>query len=128
MVNIKRNLSTSKELNVAFSLPNATTFGGALPVFTYMKKLKLENHFADALTFSKGPTATYSLPQVCLTQVAGRLLGMERLSHFEEIEQDKFLARELGLVGGKLPDTTILYKDLDRFKLECESPDAEAGQ
>ncbi len=41
------------------------------------------------------------------------MLGKERICHFEEIEQ--VLARELGLVGGKLPDTTILYKDLDRF-------------
>jgi hypothetical protein len=114
-VNIKRNLSTSKELNVEFSLPNATTFGGALPVFTYMKKLNIENHFADALAFAKGPTATYTLPQICLTQVAGRLLGKERICHFEEIEKDPFLAREIGLMGGKLPDTTILYKDLNRF-------------
>lgn len=117
-MNVKRNLSTSKDLHVEFSLPYATSFGGALPVFTYMKNLNLTECFSEALTFSKGPSSTYSLPKICLTQVAGRLLGKERISHFEEIEQDSFLARELGLSNGKLPDTTILYKDLDRFDSE----------
>jgi hypothetical protein len=91
----------------------------------YMKRLNLESRFADVLAFATGPTATYTLPQICLTQVAGRLLGKERICHFEEIEKDPFLARELGLVGGKLPDTTILYKDLNRFnshgKIQCLS-------
>jgi hypothetical protein len=115
MVNGKRNLSTSKEVRVEFSLPNATLFGGALPMLTYMKKLKLVERFASALTFAKGPTSTYTLPQICVTQVTGRLLGKERIAHFEEMEQDKFLAKEIGLSVDKLPDTTTLYNDLDRF-------------
>jgi len=115
MVNDKRKLSTSKALHTEFSLPNATLFGGALPMLDYIKKLELEKQFTTALNFSKAPHATYSLPQICVTQIVGRLLGKERICHFEEIEQDTFLARELGLSGGKLPDTTILYKDLDRF-------------
>lgn len=114
-MNDKRNLSTSKELHVDFSLPNATLFGGALPMLDYIKKQDLENQFSAALEMTKAPHSTYSLPQICVTQIVGRLLGKERICHFEEIEQDTFLARELGLVGGKLPDTTILYKDLDRF-------------
>ena len=32
MVNVKRNESTSKEVQAEFSLPNATIFGGALPI------------------------------------------------------------------------------------------------
>lgn len=115
MVNVKRNVSTSKEINAEFSLPNATLFGGALPVLNYIRKLKLTKRIAEALSFSKGPTSTYSLPQICVTQIVGRLLGKHRISHFEEIEQDKFLAKELELSTDKLPDTTILYKDLDRF-------------
>jgi len=115
MVNNKRKSSTSKELKVEFSLPNATSFGGALPILTYMNRLELEKQFSEKLTFSKGANSTYSLPKFCMTQVAGRLLGKERICHFEEIEQDKFLARELGLSNGKLPDAKILYKDLERF-------------
>jgi hypothetical protein len=30
--NVKRNLSACNELNVEFSLPKSTTFGGALPL------------------------------------------------------------------------------------------------
>jgi hypothetical protein len=63
MVNNTRNLSTSKELNVEFSLPNATLFGGALPLLNYVKKLKVTKLFEEALTFFKGPNSTYHLPQ-----------------------------------------------------------------
>lgn len=115
MVNSKRNLSTSKEVQADFSLPNATLFGGALPILNYIKNLKLAERFANAFSFAKGPTSIYTLPQVCVTQVIGRLLGKERIAHFEEIEQDKFLAKEIGLSVDKLPDTTTLYNDLDRF-------------
>ena len=62
-------------------------FGGTLPILNYIKNLKLVQRFADALSFSKGPTSTFTLPQICVTQVAGRLLGKERISHFEEMEQ-----------------------------------------
>jgi hypothetical protein len=115
MVNTTRKSSTSKELNVEFSLPNATLFGGALPLLNYVKKLKVTKLFEEALTFFKGPNSRYDLPQICVTQIVGRLLGKDRISHFEEIEKDKFLARELNFKKGKLPDTTTLYKDLDRF-------------
>jgi hypothetical protein len=115
MVNTTRKLSTSKELNVGFSLPNATLFGGALPLLNYVKRLKVTKLFEEALTFFKGPNSRYDLPQICVTQIVGRLLGKDRISHFEEIEKDKFLARELNFTKGKLPDTTTLSKDLDRF-------------
>ncbi len=103
-MNSKRNLSTRKEVQAEISLPNATLFGRALPILNYIKKLKLVERFASAFSFAKGSTSIYTLPQVCVTQVTGRLLGKERISHFEEIEQDKVLAKEIGLSEFPHPD------------------------
>ena len=50
------------------------------PILNYIKNLKLVQRFADALSFSKGHTSTFTLPQICVTQVAVRLLGKERIS------------------------------------------------
>lgn len=75
MVNVKRNVSTSKEVHAEFLLPNATLFGGALPVLIYIRNLKLTKRISEALSFSKGSTSTYTLPQICVTQIIGRLLG-----------------------------------------------------
>jgi hypothetical protein len=51
----------------------------------------------------------------CVTPIIGRLLGKERISYFEEIEEDKFSARELVFKKGKLPDTTEGNLDLKYF-------------
>lgn len=66
-MNDKRNLSTSKELHVEFSLPNATLFGGALPMLDYIKKQDLENQFSAALEMTKPLTLrTHYLKYVLL--------------------------------------------------------------
>lgn len=115
MVNDKRDGLKSKEVQIEFSLRNATLFGGTLPILNYIKNLNLIGRLTHAFSFAKGPTSIYTLPEVCVTQVIGRLLGKKRISHFEEMEQDTFLAKEIGLFVNKLPDTTTLYNDLERF-------------
>ncbi len=45
--------------------------------------------------------------------MVGDTLGLHRIQHFEEIEGDPLLALKLALP--KLPDYTILYKDLEKF-------------
>lgn len=44
----------------------------------------------------------------------GRLLGIERISHFEDIENETLLKRYFG--WDKLPDYTTYYNDLQRFE------------
>ena len=53
------------------------------------------------------------MDDIALTVVLGSLLGQERIFHFEDIEQDPLLRLKLDLP--KLPDTTLLYKDLKRL-------------
>ncbi|WAH36468.1 hypothetical protein [Alicyclobacillus dauci] len=57
------------------------------------------------------------MDDIALTMILRSMLGQERIFHFEDIEQDPLLRLKLGLP--KLPDTTLLYKDLRRIGLQA---------
>ncbi|GMA66050.1 hypothetical protein GCM10025859_64920 [Alicyclobacillus fastidiosus] len=61
----------------------------------------------------KRKNAQFHMDDIALTFIVGSLLGQERIFHYEDIEQDPLLTLKLDLP--KLPDTTLLYKDLKRL-------------
>jgi len=102
----------SCKLHTRFDLHSVTAFGGAAGLIDFVLKTGIEKHFrAEGL--HKRKDAQFQMDDVALTFILGFLLGQERVFHFEDIEQDPLLTLKLGLP--KLPDTTLLYKDLKRM-------------
>ena len=104
-----------------FTLDHAILYGGATVLLDYLKRIGLQKIFSRHLPISKRKDSLYPLPDVGVVMVTGHLLGKERLFHFEDLEADPLLALKLGMP--KLPDHTVLNKDLHRFSgpLEVEA-------
>ncbi|MCL4517187.1 MAG: IS1380 family transposase [Firmicutes bacterium] len=104
----------SASISEKFSLKHATVYGGAnLLLDYYLGRLKLPELFLEHLAVHKAAWASYQMPDIATSLIAGFTLGLHRIHHFEELEDDELLALKLGLP--KLPDYTILYKDLEKF-------------
>ena len=101
----------------SFSLPRATPCGGAALLVDFLHRLDLEGELRRQLPLTKHPSATYPLERVGWLLVLGRLIGKARLFHFEDLEDDPLVTTLVGV--NKLPDFTLLYKDLDRFQDEA---------
>ena len=95
------------------TLEHATAYGGVLPLLDYVEKIQLSRYLDEHLLVRK-QGGTYPLSQVSIALILGRLLGKERISHFEDIEEETMLKRFFG--WKKLPDYTTYYNDLKRFK------------
>src|SRR5690625_188194 len=100
-------------LSIDADLKNATAFGGAIPLLDYVEKIELIEHLKKNITVSK-QGETYSLPEVMTALVLGRLFGIERVYHFEDLEHEALLKRFFH--WNKLPDYTTYYHDLQRFQ------------
>ena len=95
------------------TLEHATSYGGTLPLLDYLEKIKIKRLLEASLTLKK-QNGTFPLSDVSLALILGRLLGLERISHFEDIEEETMLKRFFK--WSKLPDYTTYYNDLKRFK------------
>ena len=97
-----------------FTLTNATPYGGAQLIWRFLEHVGLPARAAAALApHEKAKHAKYSLVQEVLLLLIGRMLGLGRVFDFVELEQDPLLKFLFGLP--KLPDVTILYKELVRL-------------
>jgi hypothetical protein len=63
--------------------------------------------------YHKAEHAKYSVVQEVVLLLLGRMLGLGRIADFGAVEEDPLLGRLFGLA--KLPDVTILYKELARL-------------
>src|SRR5690625_2142674 len=114
MVNHYNTFNTSiGRISIERTLENATAYGGIIPLLDYIEKIKLTNHLEEHLSVSK-QGGKFPLATVSTILILGRLLGMERISHFEDIENETLLKRYFGC--SKLPDYTTYYNDLQRFE------------
>src|SRR5690625_227708 len=114
MVNNYNTFNTSiGRISIEPTLENATAYGGIIPILDYIEKIQLTNHLENHLSVNK-QGGTFPLSAVATALILGRLLGMERISHFEDIENETLLKCHFG--WGKLPDYTTYYNDLQRFK------------
>jgi hypothetical protein len=102
----------SRKVHTRFDLRSATAFGGSAGLIDFVLRTGLDKAFRSE-GLRKRSDALFQLDDVALTLVLGSLLGQERISHFEDIERDPLLTLKLGLP--KLPDATLLYKDLRRL-------------
>lgn len=99
-----------------FDLKNATAVAGANLLVDFMRNnLQIRKHLGE-LSFGKAPWSTYTLEDEIEALLCAYALGYERISHIEELESDPLLCRKLGVQ--KLPDTTTLYRNLDRYTSE----------
>src|SRR5690625_5070267 len=94
------------------NLKNATDFGGAIPLLDYMEKIEVTEILRKNLSVQKRG-GKFPLAVVDTTLIIGRLLGIDRIYHFEYIENEILLNRFFG--WDKLPDYTTYYNDLQRF-------------
>ncbi|MDC3418755.1 IS1380 family transposase [Aquibacillus salsiterrae] len=102
-------------ISIEPTLEHATSYGGIVPLLDYLEKIKIKRLLEASLSLKK-QNGTFPLSDVSLALILGRLLGLERISHFEDIEEETLLKRFFK--WGKLPDYTTYYNDLKRFKSE----------
>lgn len=99
-----------------FNLKNATIFGGAGLIWQFLDLVGVPTLLTDKLApHEKARHAKYSLASEVLVLLLGRMLGLSRIADFSLVEEDPLLTRLLRLP--KLPDVTILYKELVRLAI-----------
>lgn len=101
----------SCKIHTRFDLKSATGFGGSGLLIDFLVNSGIRKHFM-APPLQKRRDAVFQTDDVAMTVILGSLLGQERIFHFEDIELDPLLAAKLGLP--KLPDASLLYKDLPK--------------
>src|SRR5690625_7479917 len=94
------------------TLKNATAFGGAIPLRDYMKKIEVTEILRRNLSVQKRG-GKLPLADVATELLIGRLLGIERNYHFEDIENKVLLKRYFR--WDKLTDYKTYYNYLQRF-------------
>ena len=104
----------SATVRETFDLEGATGFGGAGLLVDYAQRIGLRRRLRRTLApFEKRPNAVYPLASTVEVLLFGRVLGVGRVHQFEVLEGDELVRRKLGLA--KMPDTTLLYRDLERL-------------
>lgn len=107
------SLPSSCPVPEVFDLPGVTAVGGANLLIDFERReLQLRRHL-EALPIRKAEWATTTVGQDLECLIVGYSLGMERISHMDEWEQDPLLRLKLGLQ--KLPQHCTLYRTLERF-------------
>lgn len=105
----KQRRRKSCQIHTRFDLHSATAFGGSAGLIDFVLQTRIDKVFRSK-ELNKRKDALFQTDDVALTIILGSLLGQERIFHFEDMEHDPLLTLKLGLP--KLPDTTLLYKDL----------------
>jgi Transposase DDE domain group 1 len=108
----------NRKVHEAFTLHRATRYGGFNALSDFVAAQGIDRALANAFGQDKAPWATYSLPETLRHLLDGYLLGVERVWHFADLEQEPLLCVKRD--RDRLPDHTLLYRELARF----EAPDA----
>ncbi len=103
----------NRNIRERFALRWATRYGGFNLLSDFVRAQGVDHALAAAFGRDKAPWATYSLPESLRHLLDGYLLGLERIWHFEELEQEPLLLVKRG--RERLPDFTLLYRELARF-------------
>jgi hypothetical protein len=103
----------NRKVRETFTLRQATRYGGFNALSDFVHAQGIDRALADAFGRDKAPWATFSLPETLRHLLDGYLLGVERVWHCAELEQEPLLwvKRE----RERLPDYTLLDRDLARF-------------
>ena len=106
----------NRKVHETFTLRQATRYGGFNALSDFVTAQGIDRALTDAFERDKAPWATYSLPETLRHFLDGYLLGVERVWHFAELEQEPLLCVKRDLE--RLPDYTLLYRDLARFEAD----------
>lgn len=105
---------SKRTLPQQFDLTGATNLGGLNAMGRFIKSLGIDRGLRERFRSAKAEWARWPLDQTVRMMIDACLAGIDRLYHFEELEQDPLLCASLGV--DRLCDTTTLYRDLRRFE------------
>ena len=104
----------NRKVHETVTLRRATRYGGFNALSDFVAAQGIDRALVDAFGSDKAPWATYSLPETLRHLLDGYLLGVERVWHFAELEREPLLC--VKRARDRLPDYTLLYRDLARFE------------
>ena len=104
----------NRKVHETFTLRRATRYGGFNVLSDFVAAQGIDRALTGAFGQDKAPWATYSLPETLRHLLDGYLLGVERVWHFADLEQEPLLCVKRD--RERLPDYTLLYRDLARFE------------
>lgn len=105
---------TNRKIHETFTLRRATCYGGFNAVSDWVRAAGIDAALTEAFADEKAPWATSPLPETLRHLLDGYLLGVERVWHFADLEQEPLLCTKRN--RDRLPDYTVLYRDLARFE------------
>jgi hypothetical protein len=105
---------TNRKIQERFTLRRATGYGGFNALSDFVHAAGIDAALTEAFAGEKAPWATYPLPETLRHLLDGYLLGVERVWHFADLEQEPLLCAKRD--RERLPDYTLLYRDLTRFE------------
>lgn len=103
----------NRKIHEGITARRLTRYGGFNALSDFVAGLGIDRALTDAFGHEKARWATYSLPETLRHLLDGYLLGLERVWHFEDLEQEPLLCAKRG--RARLPDHTSLYRELARF-------------
>jgi hypothetical protein len=103
----------NRKITETFTLHRATRYGGFNVLSDFVREKGIDQALEEAFGQEKAPWAEYTWPETLRHLLDGYLLGLERIWHFEELEEEPMLCAKRG--RRKLPDYTLLYRELARF-------------
>jgi len=103
----------NRKVHETFTLRRATRYGGFNALSDFVAAQGIDRALSDTFGRDKAPWATYTLPETLRHLLDGYLLGIERVWHFVELEQEPLLCVKRD--RNRLPDHTLLYRELARF-------------
>jgi hypothetical protein len=82
---------SNRKVRERFTLSRGTRYGGFNALSDFVRSQGIDRALAIAFGADKAPWATYSLPETLRHVLDGDLLGVERIWHFAELEQEPLL-------------------------------------
>jgi hypothetical protein len=114
MKNIQYIPQRSRNIKVTFNGGQLTNFSGILPLFTFMKKLKVDHVFSRMLSMPERPNTQFSMSQVLMSILLGLLSGQNRFTKIESFTHDP-LVKKLVHLKKHLDKDTLIGK-IKRFR------------
>jgi hypothetical protein len=103
----------NRKVRESYTLRRATRYGGFNALSDFVHIQGIDQALVGTFGLDKAPWATYSLAETLRHLLDGYLLGIERIAHFADLEQEPLLCVKRD--RERLPDFTLLYRDLARF-------------
>jgi hypothetical protein len=109
----------NRKIQEEFTLKDATIYGGYNLYSDMVARSGLDSLLEENFSGAKASWATYNLPTVLRILMDGYALGIKRIWHFAEIQEEALLCAKHGLE--RLPDQSVLRKDLSKhFQTEAQ--------